>query len=256
MPATELIARAVTLMGALFLGRRAGCEDVDVLFMTVPTAGAHPELLRGLIDGCGLPLERIIVVATRADIELPGGVVIIEDLDPPNIQRWWVRGITEAQARGASAVAVCNDDIRLDQGALEQLRTALVETGAAIASPSRKEHRDGLHRRHLIPYSPRLWGSLWVVDVACGLRPDPRYVWWYGDCDLDIRARRDFGGVVLCPVDYEHLHPGEGTAKSPTLVAQTEVDARTFQRDHARLLTLSRWVDRGRRLIGLPLAPS
>jgi len=227
-----------------------------VLFMTVPTAAAHPELLAGLIESCGLPPERIIIIATRAGIELPEGVVVVEDLEPANIQRWWARGIAEAQAGGATAVAVCNDDIRLGPQALEHLHAALVDSGAAIASPSRAEHRDGLHRNHLIPYSPRLWGSLWVVDVACGLRPDPRYVWWYGDCDLDIRARRDFGGVVLCPVDYEHLHPGEGTAKSPALVAQTQRDARTFQYDHARLLTLSRWVNRGRRLLGLPIAPS
>jgi len=227
-----------------------------VLFMTVPTAAAHPELLAGLIESCGLPPERVIVIATRAGLEIPEGVVVVEDLDPPNIQRWWSRGIAEAQARGATAVAVCNDDIRLGPGALARLHEALVQTGAAIASPSRVEHRDGLHRHRLIPYSPRLWGSLWVVDVASGLRPDPRYVWWYGDCDLDIRARRDHGGVVLCPVDYEHLHPGEGTAKSPQLVAQTEIDAQTFQHDHARLLTLSRWANRGRRLVGLPPAPS
>jgi len=227
-----------------------------VLFMTVPTAAAHPELLSALVETCGLPRERIVIVATRAGVELPEGVVVLEDLEPPNIQRWWARGIAEAEARGASAVAVCNDDIRLGPGALEQLRSALVETGAAIASPSRTEHRDGLHRGHLIPYSPRLWGSLWVVDIASGLRPDPRYVWWYGDCDLDIRARRDHGGVVLCPVQYEHLHPGEGTAKSPTLVAQTEIDARVFQHDHARLLTLSRWVNRARSLVGLPPAPA
>ena len=101
-----------------------------------------------------------------------------------------------------------------------------------------------------------MWGALWVVDVTCGLRPDPRYVWWYGDCDLDIRARRDYGGVVSCDVAFEHLHPGEGTAQSEALVAQTALDARTFQADHARLLTLSRWVNRARRLFGMAPAPS
>lgn len=227
-----------------------------MLFMTVPTAAAHPELLQGLIETCGIPRERIIVIATRPNLNLPEGVVVVEDLDPPNIQRWWARGIAEAETRGATAVAVCNDDLRLTPTTLAELHAALVRTGAAIASPSRPEHKLGLHRGHLVPYSPRLWGALWMVDVACGLRPNPKYVWWYGDSDLDIRARRDYGGVVSVDVEYEHLHPGEGTAKSSSLVAQTDIDAVTFQQDYARLLTMSRWVNRGRTIVGLPPAPS
>ena len=224
--------------------------------MTVPTANSHPNLLRDLVDSCGLPRERIILVATRADLELPHGCVVLEDLGAPNIQRWWARGIEEAESRGATAVAVSNDDLRLAPDSLARLHQALVESGAAVASPARPDHRLGLHKGNLIPYSPRLWGALWMVDVACGLRPDPRYVWWYGDSDLDIRARRNFGGVVSVDVTFEHLHPGEGTAKQSSLAAQTDLDALTFQHDHARLLTLSRWVNRIRRAVGLPPAPS
>ena len=227
-----------------------------MLFMTVPTANSHPDLLQGLVDGCGLPPERIVMVATRPALDLPAGVIRIEDHGPVNIQRWWCRGIDEATARGATAVAVSNDDLRLGEATLSTLHKALRSSGAAIASPSRPEHRLGLHRGRLVPYSPRLWGALWMVDVACGLRPDPRYAWWYGDCDLDIRARRDYGGVVLCEVEYEHLHPGEGTGKSEALTAQTDLDAQTFASDYARLLTLSRWVNRGKHLLRMSPTPS
>jgi hypothetical protein len=72
-------------------------------------------------------------------------------------------------------------------------------------------------------------------------------VWWYGDHDLDIRARRDFGGVVTKEVDWEHLNAGEGTGASKYLVAQTHRDALTFQRDYARHLTLDRWAKAPRR---------
>jgi hypothetical protein len=91
-----------------------------------------------------------------------------------------------------------------------------------------------------VPYSPRIWGCLWLIDASSSLRPDPRYVWWYGDCDLDIRARRDYRGIVTRDVEYEHYFPGEGTGLSAELTAQTEKDAETFQQDYARLLTLSR----------------
>ena len=218
-----------------------------MLFMTVPTAGSHPELLEGLIRDCGLPPERVILVLTKAGVVVPEGCIAVEDFGPKNIQRWWDTGITEAANRGATVVAVLNDDIRLTPQTLAQLHETLVATGATIASPSRPPRRDRVHRRPLVPYSPRIWGCLWLVDVASGLRPDPRYVWWYGDCDLDIRARRDFKGVVTREVEYEHYYPGEGTGMSKELTEQSERDAIVFQQDHARLLTLSRWARAPRR---------
>lgn len=215
-----------------------------MLFMTVPTAGNRMHLLSALIDQSGLPRERIVVVATRPGVDLPEGAVIIEDFGPPNIQRWWNAGIEEARSRGATSAAVVNDDISIAPGTLPTLEQALLTTGAAIASPSRPEFRIGLHKRPLIPYEPRLWGSLWVLRLDSGLRPDPGYVWWYGDNDLDIRARRDHGGIVLVDVEYQHLHPGEGTAASEELRAQTDIDARRFQTQYARLLWLSRMFNR------------
>jgi hypothetical protein len=83
-----------------------------------------------------------------------------------------------------------------------------------------------------------------VLRLDSGLRPDERYIWWYGDNDLDIRARRRYGGVVLSDVEYEHMHPGEGTAKSLELQAQSDRDAQRFEHQYARLLRMSRFVMR------------
>ena len=222
-----------------------------MLFMTVPTAGSRPALLNALINDCGLPRENIIIVTTRRGVELPEGVVVLEDFGPRNIQRWWNAGIREAESRGATAVAVVNDDISLNPATLAALQASLEQTGAAIASPTRPEFRPGLHKRPLVPYEPRLWGSLWVLRLNSGLRPDDRYVWWYGDNDLDIRARKHHGGVVLVPVDYEHLHPGEGTAASPELQQQADTDAQRFEQQYARLLRRSRSLIRWRQRLGL-----
>lgn len=213
---------------------------MSVLFMTVPTAGSRPALLNALVRDCGIPRERIVIVTTREEIQVPKGVQLVEDLGPPNIQRWWNTGIREAEARGASAVAVVNDDVSVTSRTLPLLYNELVRTQAAIASPMRDEFKLGLHKRPLIPYSPRLWGSLWVLRLDSGLRPDERYVWWYGDNDLDIRARKSHGGVVSVNVDYCHHHPGEGTASNPALQAQSELDGQQFERQYARLLRLSR----------------
>jgi len=171
-------------------------------------------------------------------------VRVVEDFAEPNIQRWWLRGIELAEQLGATKIAVSNDDVSIDAETLPLLANALTETQAAIASPSRPPFRDGLHKRWLIPYEPRLWGSLWMLDVHSDLRPDTRYRWWYGDNDLDIRARRDYGGVVLAPVTFHHHHPGEGTSKSPQLEALTRLDAARFESQYARLLRRSRLVNR------------
>jgi hypothetical protein len=210
-----------------------------MIFLTVPTAGSHPQLLNDLIADCGLPLENIIVVATRESVPLPKGVIVITDLGPPNIQRWWNRGIEEARARGASVVAVVNDDLRINAETLPKLTEALSTTKATIASPSRPPSKNKKYKRPLTPYSPRIWGCLWVLDATSTLRANENYVWWYGDNDLDIRARRDYGGVVNVDVYYEHLHSGEGTAKSSVLQGQSDIDAITFQKDYARLITLT-----------------
>lgn len=209
--------------------------------MTVPTAGSHPELLEGLIHDCGLPRDQIVIVATKPNISLPAGVTCVEDFGPLNIQRWWNLGINEAQRRGATVVAVLNDDMWVAPETLEALRSELLSTGATIASPHREGERIGLNKGRLIPYTPKIWGCLWLLDVNSALRPNEDYVWWFGDNDLDIRARRDFGGVVTKKVRYEHLHPGVGTGGSNTLSQQTEKDALTYQRDYARIQTLTRW---------------
>lgn len=222
-----------------------------MLFLTVPTAGDRRDLLHNLVVNSGVPRENVIILATRPHVEVPPGVVLVEDFGSPNIQRWWLKGIEEAKARGAEYVAVVNDDVRIGPETLPTLAQALARSSGAIASPSRFPFRDGLHTRPLIPYEPRLWGSLWVLRIASGLLPDPRYVWWYGDNDLDIRARTRHGGVVLAPVEFEHLHPGEGTERNPELTTQASLDSLTFEAQYARLLRVSRMYARWSRRLGL-----
>lgn len=210
-------------------------------FLTIPTAHSHPELLAGIIRDCSLPPEQIILVATRPDLDLPPGCVVIEDFGPPNIQRWWNLGIEEASHRGATAVAVLNDDLKIDLQTLPTLFAELERTNATIASPTRPDWGPGLYQdSNMLPYTPVIWGCLWVLNVQSDLRPDPSYVWWYGDSDLDIRARRDYSGIITADVYYEHYFPGEGTTSSKALQEQTNLDAATFEHNYKDLLRSSR----------------
>ena len=215
-----------------------------LLFITVPTLGSHPEMLEALAQSSGVPRERIVVVATGPNVKAPEGTVVVEDFGSLNIQRWWNRGIEESIRRGATAVAVLNDDVRVGPNALGELHEALVQSGATVASPTRPGEPSKLNRGRLIPYSPKIWGCLWVVDAKSGLRPDERYEWWYGDHDLDIRARRDFKGIVTVEVEYEHVHSGEATGSSNEFADIIKRDEWTYQSDYARLQTLDRWAKR------------
>ena len=212
-----------------------------MLFLTIPTAHSHPELLQAIINEASVPRERIILVATKPDLTLPEGCVIIEDFGPPNIQRWWNTGIEEATHRGATAVAVLNDDLTINDQTLPTLHQKLRETNATIATPTRADWGAGHYTNtNLFPYTPVIWGCLWMVDTTKDLRPDPQYVWWYGDSDLDIRARRDYAGIVSADVYYEHYFPGEGTGANQDLVEQTRRDGETFERNYAEFLRTSR----------------
>ena len=109
-----------------------------MLFMTVPTAGSHPELLDSMIRDCGLPRENIVIIATAPGVAVPEGCVVIEDFGPKNIQRWWSTGIEESKARGAAGARS-----RLHVGRPD---AQLVARRRALVAP---DEREALGRLHL-----------------------------------------------------------------------------------------------------------
>jgi hypothetical protein len=110
-----------------------------------------------------------------------------------------------------------------------------------IGAPTRPDWGPGLFKNgNIFPYTPVIWGCLWMLDTSSQLRPDPKYVWWYGDTDLDVPARRDYSGIVTANVHYEHHFPGEGTGESDELQSQTDIDAKTFELEYKDFLKTNR----------------
>ena len=196
-------------------------------FLTVPTRGDHPELLEALVHASSIPRQNIAIVRT-ADVPVPAGVAVLDAIGPLNIHHWWNLGIDYAKDHGASSVAVLNDDLVINSHTITDLTSALEATGAAIATPGPQVR---LHRNRM-PLRPLLIGSLWVLDLSSGLKPNEDFQWWYGDDDLDIRARRDFPGLVTVPVWFEHPHAGQSTETSPILQELVAQDERTFRNQH------------------------
>lgn len=192
------------------------------VWVTVPTAGR--DTLTGAIDSCGVPRERIVVVVTAPDVTVPEGCITVVDLGETNIHRWWNTGIDAAVARGGRYVLVINDDVLMDAGTVPKLLAAMQDTGASVASPD-----GGGLVTDPEKYRGRVMnGACWLLDTTHGLRPDEGFRWWYGDDDLDWRARRDGRGIVSVSAYFEHLHPNHLTATTPYLTELTQVDAQRW----------------------------
>lgn len=187
------------------------------LWVTIPTAGR--DTLEACVDSTGIPRDRIVIVVTARDVLPPKGCRSVYDLGPINIQRWWNLGINIATAYGATRVAVLNDDILLDHDSLPTLLDAMGDATLATPGHQLAHHSDPAKDRARV-----LDGACWIVNPAHGLRADEQYRWWYGDDDLDYRARRDHHGIVTAPCAYQHLHCTEATRARPDLQALATLD--------------------------------
>jgi GT2 family glycosyltransferase len=127
-------------------------------------------------------------------------VIYYED-EVCNISRAWNLGLHWAKAVAGGQpydVAVLNDDAIVSPDWLAQVTAAMREQGA-VAGSGAKGGGDG-----------RLAGYAYVLDGAADLWLDEQFQWWYGDDDLERRARM-IGGVALPDVPVEHRHPNGHT---------------------------------------------
>jgi len=198
------------------------------MWVTIPTAGR--DTLTDCIESCGVPRERIIVALTRPNLTAPQGCQTITDLGPINIHRWWNQGIHHAVAQGARHVAVLNDDVLMKPDSLATLLDGM--NGATLASPGarRPGTQAALHTNPSKHAPMVIDGSCWIINTTHGLRADEGYRWWFGDNDLDLRARRDHHGVWIDPVPMTHLHPTEATRASEQLTTLAKADQIRWER--------------------------
>jgi hypothetical protein len=160
--------------------------------------------------------------------------VLHDDEQPPNLSRLWNVGLDEvATSLGGSAVfydvAVINDDAIVPPGWWDAVSRAMrrYDTGAACSDPH------GTLTSPHVAYAPdgdimrRLCGWAFMLAGETGLQFDERLRWWFGDTDIDWRARLDFGGTVIIPG-----FPVENTLANTTTVGplaeQAGRDRETF----------------------------
>jgi glycosyltransferase involved in cell wall biosynthesis len=199
-------------------------------YAVIPVRDRH-ELTTALIPQLGLPSERIIIVdngSTMPAREVFAGAARVIEHPERNISAMWNAGLELASAEqpGPHNVALLNNDLRVPPEFLVGLANGLrAAPNHLIAYP---DHERRLPAGVCDPVG-RMSGFAFMVRGESGLRLDPQFVWWYGDNDLEHRARR--GGKVVCVggVYLEHLESNAATAASPELTAITRADQARYE---------------------------
>jgi hypothetical protein len=207
-------------------------------WMVVPTLGTRDDTLIPLVRDAGMPT---VIVDTTIDGALtrsgrydrylaPMGGGTIHGPTERNIHSWWNFGIRCAGLASMADVAVIvNDDVRAAPGALLELASHVTPNrcaSAMLAWPDDIEH--GRAR------VTQMTGYCFAIDPR-RILPDEHFEWWYGDNDLELRARAmrpDTGVRAVSGLDIEHRRVGHAYPDAAFAVDKT--CARDAQRFRAR----------------------
>ena len=198
-------------------------------YAVIPVRDRH-HLTDMLLAQLGLPPERVIVVDNGSAVparEALGGRARVVEHPIRNISELWNVGLdlVATECRGPHNVAVLNNDLDVAPGFLARLATALrVRPDRLIAYPD--------FERRLPPgvcdAGGRMCGYAFMLRGEVALRADPRFVWWYGDDDLERQGRARGKVVCVGGATVRHLMPNAATVADPELQAVAAEDQQRF----------------------------
>lgn len=182
--------------------------------------------LRGQVDGIVLVTNNGYTATDVTDV-----TVVRDPGEDHNISRWWNLGLDALARHGLPEwnAVVLNDDVTLEQGAVQRMAGVLRRRRAALAFPGPVE------RLLTEPGGERITGWCFMLRGEGALRADERYAWWYGDNDLDWTARAAGGAVTVPGIGMVHADPNGYTNRIPALAAQAGRDRDTFLATWGRL---------------------
>jgi GT2 family glycosyltransferase len=208
----------------------------------IPTRDRH-DLLADCVNSVVDQVDSVIIIDNLSQPPIDPdpwhgkvGVAALP-IDPPNISTLWNVGLAlaDSQAHRAGAeqwdIAVLNSDVVIPTGWVGGLSAAMRATPAVLAYPDQHGGQQTiLHTRaEPIDLRQRITGYAYLLRGETGLRLDEQLAWWYGDDDLDWRAREQGGALLVPGIPVEHRCPNVSTNERPELVEQTGRDRATFQ---------------------------
>lgn len=209
----------------------------------IPTRDRH-DLVADCIASVADQVDHVIVVDNLSDPPIdpspwPDKVYCTsEPMDPPNISALWNAGVDVAVSGSAIAgapewdVVILNSDVVVPPGWVDSLSRAMRSTTAVLAYPDQHGGtRQILHTQSgPVDLRTRITGYAFMLrGEVTGLRFDESLAWWYGDDDLDWRAREQGGALLVPGLTVEHRCPNGSMYERPELQAQAGRDRETFQ---------------------------
>lgn len=221
------------------------------LFAVIPTIGERNETLAPMIQTLTADGVDVILVYNRSTwsgmfdhsffYDEKGSLSAIAHLwgdDPVNLSKIWNMGLDRAEELSGGdefTVAVFNDDLTLPPGLVQEFADALQREGssAVYAQP----WSDLPNMTNHVPWhlGNRMVGYAFALRGWDNLRADEDFLWWYGDSDLDWRARSRRGVCAIGVPALVHHDPNGYTNRRPELAEQAGRDRETFMRKHGFL---------------------
>jgi GT2 family glycosyltransferase len=202
----------------------------------------RPKMLLDAIDSLEAGVHVVVIdSAAEPPVHIPpsprGRSVIRYEEQPPNLSHAWNLGLERVADIALRAdlecwdVAVINDDIVLPPHWASTLSMAMRATRSVIAHVDPWREHGGPQINRIpgpVDLSTRITGWAFLMRGEAGLRFDETLRWWYGDDDIDWRARQ-LGGVMRVPYQQVvHHDPDGSTNRSPELTVQAGRDRETF----------------------------
>lgn len=213
----------------------------------IPTRNRH-DLLADCINSVVDQVDRVVVLDNLSDPPIDTepwhGKVrgVSAPLDPPNISTLWNVGLAVVDAaahrHGATEwdIAVLNSDVVVPPGWVMSLSMAMRGSPAVLAYPDQHGGAEQLLHTKAEPIDlrQRITGFAFMLRGERGLRLDETLAWWYGDDDLDWRAREQGGALLVPGLPVEHRCPNGSMYDRPELQEQAGRDRETFARKWGR----------------------
>lgn len=155
-----------------------------------------------------------------------------------NLSKIWNLGLEEAErlSRGEEyVVAVFNDDLTLPPGLVQAFAQRLHQEGSSAVYAHAWTDLPNMTQADPWHLMNRMVGFAFALRGHDNLRADEDFLWWWGDSDLDWRARKTRGVSALGVPALRHHDPNGYTNRNPELAEQAGRDRDTFQERHGFL---------------------
>lgn len=211
----------------------------DPTIAIIPTRNRHKMLL-DCVHSVVNQVDRVLVIDNESEprisfeLDDPKVEVIRYECEPPNISELWNMGISYAEQHlGVYPrwnVAIFNSDVIVPPVWVSHIARMMRQTTAVLAYSG--QHNVNQLIMHSVPgpvdLRTRITGFAFMLRGEADLRLDETMKWWYSDDDLDWRARKAGGSLMVPGIPVYHREPNGSTNARLDLQEQAGKDRQTF----------------------------